>query len=141
MKLLEGYSTGILFYNDQAVYGNTGLSGIILPKTAFPEGENITNKRAKTKEQAWLKMSSRIQSLTVLGGRHGYKLQRARYDKGSENFKEHGVALDEANIVKTESHRDIHTGCSAIEGMFGRVQTKAAAIGVGALGDQNHLFV
>ena len=52
MKLLEGYNTDILFYNDQDVDDNIGLSGGILPKTAFPEGENITNKRAKTKEQA-----------------------------------------------------------------------------------------
>ena len=35
----------------------------------------------------------------------------------------------------------ISLGSTAIEGMFGRVQTKAAAIGVGAFGQQQHPFV
>ena len=46
MHLLEGVNTDILHYNDIDADGNIGLSGVILPKTAFPEGENITNKRA-----------------------------------------------------------------------------------------------
>ena len=63
MHLLEGVNTDVLHYNDCDVDGNIGLSGIILPKTAFPDGENITNKRAATKTRAWIKMSSRIESI------------------------------------------------------------------------------
>ena len=57
-------NTDVLHYNDCDVDGNIGLSGIILPKTAFPDGENITNKRAATKTRAWVKMSSRIEPMT-----------------------------------------------------------------------------
>ena len=73
MHLLEGVNTDILLYNDVDADGNIGLSGVILPRTAFPEGENITNKRAITKTKAWVKMSTRIESLTDPGGINGYK--------------------------------------------------------------------
>ena len=56
MHLLEGVNTDILHYNDIDADGNIGLSGVILPKTASPEGENITNKRAATKAKAWVKI-------------------------------------------------------------------------------------
>ena len=79
--------------------------------------------------------------MTDPGGVNGYKLQRMHQDQGSENKGEHSTALGESNIIKTWTHRDWHQGSTAIEGMFGRVQTKAAAIGVGAFGDQQHLLL
>ena len=79
--------------------------------------------------------------MTDPGGTNGYKLQRVHQDQGSENKGEHAEALGDSNIVQTTTHRDWHQGSSAIEGMFGRAQTKAAAIGIGAFGQQQNLMV
>ena len=140
LRLLEGANTDVLKFNDKDVDGNIGTSGIILPGTAFGEVENLTNMRAFTKEQKWQKMAHRIQSQTDPGGKAGYKIERMHSDQGKENEGEHREAMDEGNIVNTKGHRDYHTAGSSIEGYFNRLQVKAAAIGVGGLGDNEHLL-
>ena len=140
LRLMEGANTDVLKFNAKDVDGNIAASGIIMPGTAFGEVELMSNMGSITKEQKWRRMAHRIQSQTDPGGRAGYKIERMHSDQGTENAGAHKSAMDEGNIVNTKSHRDYHTGNTAIEGYFNRLQTKAAAIGVGGIGDDEHLL-
>ena len=55
-----------------------------------------------------------------------------KMDQGSENQGAALATLGDDHVVVNEGHADWHVDQSSIENYFGRVQTAAATIGIGA---------
>ena len=137
---LETAETDTLKFNDTDVDGNKGASGVILTKTSFGAVAMLKNFGAVAKAKAWRKLQSHIQSHTDPGGKHNYRLQRMKADQGTENQGAHKDALAEDKIMLNEGHRDRHPAQRRIENLFGRLQTAAATLGVGAFAESNEEY-
>ena len=138
---LETAITDNLMFNDKDVDGNIAASGVYLPRTCFGEVELLKNCTSVAKNRSWQLMQRYIQANTDPGGRLNYRLERAKMDQGSENqgATKEGMAAD--NVVTDEGHADRHTDQSKVENYFGRVQTTAAIMGVGAFGEKQEYVV
>ena len=129
---METAVTDTLKYNATDVDNNKAASGLYLKKTSFGTVSQLKNFTSVAKEKAYRDMQRYIQSHTDPGGKLGYKMQRMKMDQGTENQGAALTALSDDNVLADEGHADRHKDQNDIENYFGRLQTTAAAMGIGA---------
>ena len=136
---LETAVTDNLMFNDTDADGYKAASGVYLPRTCFGEVGLLRSTDSVAKNRVWQKIQRYIQANTDPGGKLNYRIERVKMDQGTENQGAMLEGLAGDNIVPSEGHVDRHTDQSKIENYFGRLQTVAATMAIGAWG-YNHAY-